>query len=169
MTILRFSQSFSLVVRAEMNSPKTNFCILGDNTLSTYHKLNLSQFWVIPHRENVNWKIAAKCWFSKAFRELQFTWNGPVVDLNHPSILPIQIYQIWLDLAFFCTFHVQSLFAPTQGTDFRHFTATNARFSFREFSQIKKQVWERKKKGKPRGPVFGQGSAPSIGYSWDNY
>ena len=70
----------------------------------------------------------------------------------------------------FCTFHVQSLFAPTQGTDFRHFTATNARFSFREFSQIKKQVWERnKKKKKPRGPVFGQGSAPSIGYSLENY
>ena len=146
-------------VRAEMNSPKLIF--VSSETLSTYHKLNLNQFWVIPHRENVNWKVAAKCdisilkcWFSKAFRELQFTWNGPVVDLNHPSILPIQIYQIWFDLAFFYTFHVQSLFAPTQGTDFRHFTATDARFSFSEFSKIKKQVWGRKKKKENRGAQF---------------
>ena len=34
----------------------------------------------------------------------------------------------------------------TRGTDFRHFTATDARFGFRKFTRIKKQVWVKKKK-----------------------
>ena len=44
--------------------------------------------------------------------------------------------------SFFCVFHEQSSFASTRGTDFHHFTATDVRFSFREFSRIKKQIWE---------------------------
>ena len=43
----------------------------------------------------------------------------------------------WYGPVLFCVFHEQSLFASTWGTDFRHFTATDARFSFREFSRIK--------------------------------
>ena len=46
----------------------------------------------------------------------------------------------WYALAFFCVFDEQSSFAFTRGTDFRQFTATDARF--RKFSRIKKQIWE---------------------------
>ena len=48
----------------------------------------------------------------------------------------------WYEIAFFCVFDEQSSFAFTRGTDFRQFTATDARF--RKFSRIKKQIWEEK-------------------------
>ena len=70
--------------------PQTNFDIL-ENTISTNHELNLNRFWVIPHGKIDNWKFATKYdiwllkywWFLKAFRELQFKWNSPVLDLNY--------------------------------------------------------------------------------------
>ena len=49
----------------------------------------------------------------------------------------------WEELAFFCTFHEQSSFVSTRGITFRQVTATDARFSFRKFSRIKKQIWAR--------------------------
>ena len=66
----------------------TNFYILENDTISTYHELNLNWFWAIPHGANDNWKFVKKCdiwvlkywWFSKAFRESNMRWNGPVLD-----------------------------------------------------------------------------------------
>ena len=49
----------------------------------------------------------------------------------------------WEELAFFCTFHEQSSFVSTGGITFRQVTVTDARFSFRKFSRIKKQIWAR--------------------------
>ena len=49
----------------------------------------------------------------------------------------------WEEPAFFCTFHEQSSFVSTRGITFRQVTATDARFSFRKFSRIKKQIWAR--------------------------
>ena len=142
MTILRFLKSFSLVFPCRNENPRTNFYIFENNTISTYHELNLSRLWGIPRGKNVNWKIARKCdicilkyWlFPKAFSELQNKWNGSVLNLNHSSIPQTKNLPNWYELAFFCAFHEQNPFASTRGTDFRQFTATNARFS--EFSMF---------------------------------
>ena len=59
----------------------------------------------------------------------------PFVDLSNKNL------SNWYELAFFCAFHEQSLFASTRANAFRQFTATDARFSFRKFSRIKRQIW----------------------------
>ena len=101
-----------------------------------------------------------KCWFSKAFRELQFTWNGPVVDLNHPSILPIQVYQIWFDLVFFCTFH-----CPYSGHWFPPFYGYRRSFQFSQiFSNKEASLGKKKKKKENRGAQFlGKVLLPALG------
>ena len=112
MTILRFLKSFSLVFPCRNEKPQTNFYILENNTISTYHELNLSRLWGIPRGKNVHWKIARKCdicilkyWlFPKAFRELQIKWNGSVLNLNHSSIPQTKICQIDTSLLSFALF-----------------------------------------------------------------
>ena len=52
------------------------------------------------------------------------------------------------ELTLFCAFHEKSSLAPTRSTEFRHFTATDARFCFREFSGIRKQFREKTKQNK---------------------
>ena len=67
---------FSLVYQSENEKPQSNFYILVNNAIFTYHELNLNWFWVIAHGESVNWKFARKCdiwilsygWFSKECR-----------------------------------------------------------------------------------------------------
>ena len=101
MTMLRFLKSFSLVFPCRNEKPRTDFYILENNTISTYHELNLSRFWG-PCGKNVNWKITRKydiCilkywWSLKALHELQIKWNGSVLNLDHSLILQIKLYQI---------------------------------------------------------------------------
>ena len=112
MTILRFLKSFSMGFPCRNEKPRTNFYIFENNTISTYHELNLSRLWGIPRGKNVNWKIARKCdicilkyWlFPKAFRELQIKWNGSVLNLNHSSIPQTKICQIDTSLLSFALF-----------------------------------------------------------------
>ena len=111
MTMLQFLKSFSLVFPCRNEKPQTNFYMLENNTISTYHELNLSRLWGLCGK-NVHWKIARKCdicilkyWlYPKAFRELQIKRNGSVLNLNHSSILQIKIYQIDTSLLSFALF-----------------------------------------------------------------
>ena len=129
--------------RAEMKSPELIFIssktilfplitslIWADSEVYRVRKTLIGK--LLGNAIFVFWNIG---YFQKRSTSSIIKWNGSVLNLNHSSIPQTKICQIDTSLlSFFCAFHEQNQFASTRGTDFRQFTATDARFS--EFSMF---------------------------------